>query len=76
MEFLWSWNYPLLPLVLQVTDDLQLLPVVMLFEQGRFTIDDGLMCAGVPILSLPVTILFLVFQRDFVKGLTSGALKG
>ena len=39
-------------------------------------IDDGLMCAGVLILSLPVTILFLVFQRDFVKGLTSGALQG
>jgi ABC-type maltose transport system permease subunit len=35
-----------------------------------------LMSAGVLILSLPVTILFLVFQRDFVKGLASGALKG
>ena len=36
----------------------------------------GLMTAGVLIISLPVTILFLVFQRDFVKGLASGALKG
>jgi ABC-type glycerol-3-phosphate transport system permease component len=76
LEFLWSWNDLLLPLVFLVTDDLRTLPVGMLFFQGRFTIDYGLMSAGVLILSLPVTILFLVFQRDFVKGLASGALKG
>jgi raffinose/stachyose/melibiose transport system permease protein len=76
LEFLWSWNDLLLPLVFLVTDDLRTLPVGMLFFQGRFSIDLGLMSAGVLILSLPVTLLFLVFQRDFVKGLASGALKG
>jgi raffinose/stachyose/melibiose transport system permease protein len=76
LEFLWSWNDLLLPLVFLVTNDLRTLPVGMLFFQGQFTIDYGLMSAGVLILSLPVTILFLVFQRDFVKGLASGALKG
>ena len=76
LEFLWSWNDLLLPLVFLVTDELRTLPVGMLFFQGRFTIDYGLMAAGVLILSLPVTILFLAFQRDFVKGLASGALKG
>jgi ABC-type glycerol-3-phosphate transport system permease component len=76
LEFLWSWNDLLLPLVFLVTDELRTLPVGMLFFQGRFTIDYGLMSAGVLILSLPVTILFLIFQRDFVRGLASGALKG
>jgi raffinose/stachyose/melibiose transport system permease protein len=76
LEFLWSWNDLFLPLVFLVSNDLRTLPVGMLFFQGQFTIDYGLMSAGVLILSLPVTILFLVFQRDFVKGLASGALKG
>ncbi len=76
LEFLWSWNDLLLPLVFLVTDELRTLPVGMLFFQGRFTIDYGLMSAGVLILSLPVTVLFLIFQRDFVRGLASGALKG
>jgi len=76
LEFLWSWNDLLLPLVFLVTDDLRTLPVGMLFFQGQFTTDYGLMSAGVLILSLPVTILFLVFQRDFVRGLAAGALKG
>jgi ABC-type glycerol-3-phosphate transport system permease component len=76
LEFLWSWNDLFLPLVFLVSDDLRTLPVGMLFFQGRFTIDYGLMTAGVLIISLPVTILFLIFQRDFVRGLASGALKG
>lgn len=76
LEFLWSWNDLLLPLVFLVTNDLRTLPVGMLFFQGQFTLDYGLMSAGVLILSLPVTILFLIFQRDFVKGLAAGALKG
>lgn len=76
LEFLWSWNDLLLPLVFLVSDELRTLPVGMLFFQGRFTIDYGLMSAGVLILSLPVTVLFLIFQRDFVRGLASGALKG
>ncbi|MFN8660503.1 MAG: carbohydrate ABC transporter permease [Thermomicrobiales bacterium] len=76
LEFLWSWNDLLLPLVFLVSDELRTLPVGMLFFQGRFTIDYGLMSAGVLIISLPVTVLFLIFQRDFVRGLASGALKG
>ncbi len=76
LEFLWSWNDLFLPLVFLVSDDLRTLPVGMLFFQGRFTIDYGLMSAGVLIISLPVTVLFLIFQKDFVKGLASGALKG
>jgi raffinose/stachyose/melibiose transport system permease protein len=76
LEFLWSWNELLLPLVFLITDERRTLPVGMLFYQGRFTVDFGLMCAGVLILSVPITILFLIFQRDFVSGLTAGALKG
>jgi ABC-type glycerol-3-phosphate transport system permease component len=76
LEFLWSWNDLFLPLVFLVSDELRTLPVGMLFFQGRFTIDYGLMSAGVLIISLPVTVLFLIFQRDFVRGLASGALKG
>lgn len=76
LEFLWSWNELLLPLVFLITDERRTLPVGMLFYQGRFTVDYALMCAGVLILSVPVTILFLIFQRDFVSGMTAGAVKG
>jgi len=76
LEFLWSWNDLLLPLVFLTSDDLRMLPVGMLFYRGRFSVDYGLMSAGVLIISLPVILMFLIFQRSFVKGLTGGALKG
>ena len=65
LEFLWSWNDLLLPLVFLVSDELRTLPVGMLFFQGRFTIDYGLMSAGVLIISLPVTVLFLIFYIPY-----------
>jgi len=76
LEFLWSWNDLLLPLVFLTSDALRTMPVGMLFYRGRFSVDYGLMSAGVLIISLPVIIMFLIFQRSFVKGLTGGALKG
>jgi len=76
LEFLWSWNDLLLPLIFLTSDELRTLPVGMLFYQGRFSVDYGLMSAGVIIVSLPVIIMFLFFQKNFVTGLTGGALKG
>lgn len=76
LEFLWSWNDLLLPLVFLTSDNLRTLPVGMLFYRGRFSVDYGLMSAGVLIISLPVIVMFLIFQNSFVKGLTGGALKG
>jgi raffinose/stachyose/melibiose transport system permease protein len=76
LEFLWTWNDLLLPLVFLTSDDVRTMPIGMLFFQGRFTVDFGLMSAGVIIISFPIIILFLFFQRSFVQGLTGGALKG
>ena len=72
LEFLWSWNDLLLPLVFLVTDDLRTLPVGMLFFQGQFTIDYGLMSAGVLIISLPVTFFLsssAISSRVWPRGL-------
>ena len=66
LEFLWSWNDLLLPLVFLVTDDLRTLPVGMLFFQGRFTIDYGLMSAGVLIISCRSRFSSCL-PADFVK---------
>lgn len=76
LEFLWSWNGLLLPLVFLTVDERRTLPVGLLLFQGRFSVDWGLMSAGVLLMSLPIVLLFLLFQRNFVAGLTSGSSKG
>jgi ABC-type glycerol-3-phosphate transport system permease component len=76
LEFLWSWNSLLLPLVFLTLDDLRTMPVGLLLFQGRSSVDWGLMSSGVLLMSLPVVGLFIVFQRNFVEGLTGGSVKG
>ena len=54
LEFLWSWNSLLLPLVFLTRDELRTLPVGLLFFQGRASVDWGPMSAGVMIIALPI----------------------
>lgn len=75
LEFLWTWNNLLLPLVFLTSESVRTLPIGMLLLNGRFNTDYGLLSAAVIILTLPVIALFLFFQRNFVAGLTSGAVK-
>lgn len=43
---------------------------------GRYSTDWGALCAGMVIALLPIIITFLILQRQFIQGLTAGAIKG
>ena len=51
------------------------IPLGLMFFQGAYTRDIGLIAAGVSLSTIPVIIVYLIFQRQFVKGLTAGAVK-
>ena len=76
MFFIWTWNEFLLPLVLNVDPAYQTLPVGLLYFQQRWTSDIPVIAAGATIVFLPLAIVFLLFQRQMIEGLTQGALKG
>ena len=42
----------------------------------QFAEDYGVFLAGTFLSILPITVLFLALQREFIAGLTSGAVKG
>ena len=44
--------------------------------QGENSTDFGLLMAGAALASIPIIIVFLVFQKYFTKGITMGAVKG
>lgn len=52
------------------------LPIAIALFQGQNSTLWGLVFAASVIAVLPVIVIFLVFQRHFVQGLTSGAVKG
>ncbi len=74
--FLGAWNQYLWPLL--VTKDEKYRTVQIGLKQLRATSIDqvNVTFAGVVIAALPLVILLLVFQKQLVRGLTTGAVKG
>jgi raffinose/stachyose/melibiose transport system permease protein len=73
--FMWTWNQFVLPVVLIRDDAMRTLPVGLNFFQGRFVTDIPLMMAGAIISFLPIVLMYMFFQRQFIKGITAGAFK-
>ena len=44
--------------------------------QQQHTVEYGLVMAGATISAVPMILIFLIFQKQIVKGLTAGAVKG
>ena len=74
--FLNGWDeYPIALTMITNTDNATL-PLAIANFQGQHATQWGLVFAASLIAVVPVLIVFIVFQRYFVQGLTSGAVKG
>mgnify|MGYP000724022534 CR=1 FL=1 len=73
--FIWTWNEFLIPLILVNEEELRTLPIGMMFFQNKNTINIPVLMAGAMIVILPLVVVFLVFQRKFISGVTQGAVK-
>jgi len=77
----WSWNDFLWPFIVIVHDEMSTLPVAlarwsrMLMGAGSTT-RAGPVMAAATLTALPIMIVFLLFQRQFVEALTMTGLKG
>jgi multiple sugar transport system permease protein len=76
ITFLGTWNNFILPQVMFQSPDMFPLSVAVNQLRGSYTQDYGLIMAGTLISIAPLICLFLMLQRDFLQGLTAGALKG
>jgi ABC-type glycerol-3-phosphate transport system permease component len=70
------WNQFLWPLVTTSSEDVMVLTVGMMRFTSSYGKQYGMMFAGYTLSAMPLGILFLFASRVFMKGLTSGALKG
>jgi multiple sugar transport system permease protein len=74
--FLSCWDEFAWALTIINTPEHLTLPVAIQLFQGQNATQWGLVFAASLIAVIPVIIVFLVFQRYFVQGLTAGAVKG
>jgi multiple sugar transport system permease protein len=78
LVFIFAWNDLLLALSLTATKAAITAPVAIANFTGssQFEEPTGSIAAGAMVITVPVIVFVLVFQRRIVAGLTSGAVKG
>jgi len=73
--FLASWNEFLMPLLFLRKQSLMPATVIPTLYMGDLFGSVSLWMTSFVMLTLPVLVLYLIFQRYFIKGLTAGAIK-
>ncbi len=74
--FLGGWDEFILALTFIDTPVKRTLPIAIMLFQGQHATNWSLVFAASLYAILPVIIIFVLFQKYFVKGLSSGAIKG
>ncbi len=78
LSFIWAWNEFLLAITLTSSPDARPVPPALAFFTGasEFEVPLGTITAATVVVTVPLVILVLIFQRRIVAGLTAGAVKG
>jgi multiple sugar transport system permease protein len=78
LVFIACWNDFLFAISLTSTTRARTVPAAIGFFTGssQFTAPTGSICAAAVIITIPIILFVLFFQRRIVAGLTSGAVKG
>ena len=75
-SFMGNWNELFLSMVILTNPKLRTLPVAIMNFNGLWGyVDYSRLFAAIIIISLPIVIVYVIFQKQFIKGLTAGAVK-
>ena len=74
--FINSWNDYFMQLIMLMSTKELTISLGIATMQGENSTDFGLLMAGSALASVPIIIVFLIFQKSFTKGITMGAVKG
>jgi multiple sugar transport system permease protein len=75
-SFLGAWNDFMWPLIVLTDDSLHTLPVALAGLSREHVQDNELMMAGSVVTVLPVLVIFLALQKQYMAGLMAGSVKG
>jgi ABC-type glycerol-3-phosphate transport system permease component len=74
--FMWVWNEFIYPLVYMQTPEKYTIPLGVLFFNSRYAVEWGLQMAALAVATVVPLIVYYVFQKQFIRGILAGALKG
>ncbi|MBN1902416.1 carbohydrate ABC transporter permease [Candidatus Sumerlaeota bacterium] len=71
-----SWNNLMMAFIVLRTESMYTMPLMIYMLLGELRTPYGMMMAGGVLITAPLIVAFLLFQRQFIQGMTAGALKG
>lgn len=75
LAFTANWNNFFWPLIVTTKTSMFVLNLGIASLVGPYDYQYGILLSGALLASLPVIIVFFIFQRQFIEGLTAGAIK-
>jgi multiple sugar transport system permease protein len=76
LVFIFSWNEFLFALTFTATSASRTIPVAIALFPGLHEVPWGDIAAASVVVTVPLILLVLMFQRRIIEGLTAGAVKG
>ena len=75
-QFVGTWNEFMFANTLIATPELKTLQPALFAAVGQYSTDWPALTAGLTMATVPIVIVYLALQRQFIRGMTAGALKG
>lgn len=75
LSLIGSWNNLMMAFIVLRTESMYTMPLLIYMLAGEMRTPYGMMMAGGVLITTPLVVAFLLFQRQFIQGMTAGALK-
>lgn len=75
-HFMYQWNDLLYPLIMTTDDSMKTLPSGIASFMGTHVVEYGVIMAGACLSILPILIVYLFAQKQFVQGIAMSGMKG
>ncbi|MFB9277391.1 carbohydrate ABC transporter permease [Cohnella cellulosilytica] len=74
-SFMAAWNNYLWPLIILNEESKMTVPLALVFFNGQNVVNYNVVMSAAVLIMIPVIIIFLIFQKQFIKGLTMTGFK-
>ena len=73
---MYDWNEFMMAMIFTSNDDIRTIPVGVMNLTGTLRTEWGTLIAALTLSAIPIIIVFIIFQKQFVRGIAAGGVKG
>lgn len=73
---MYDWNEFMMAMIFTSDDDIRTIPVGVMNLTGTLRTEWGTLIAALTLSAIPIIVVFILFQKQFVRGIAAGSVKG